>query len=68
MACKLRQRKDDIPKRAKEKSWECEECGALLFSVRKPVCRLVVLAEMRARRASAEADVELLDLDHKVMP
>lgn len=68
MACQLRQRKDDIPKRAKEKSWECEKCGALLFASRKPVCRLAVLGQVQARHASAEAESELLDLDHKVKP
>lgn len=68
MACKLHQRKDDIPKRPKEKSWECEKCGALLFATRKPVCRLEMLAQVQARHASAEAEAEILNLDNKVKP
>lgn len=37
--CRLKARKDDIPKLSKrEKSWHCETCGALLFSEKKPDC------------------------------
>jgi hypothetical protein len=68
MACKLRQRKDDIPKFGKEKSWECEKCNALMFAPRKPVCRAAMLAQVQARHASAEAEADSLDLDHKVKP
>jgi hypothetical protein len=56
MACKLRQRKDDIPKFRGEKSWACDTCGAIMFSVEKPVCRLTMLAEVDARHAFAVAD------------
>jgi hypothetical protein len=56
MACKLRQRKDDIPKYRGEKTWACDQCGAIMFSVEKPVCRLTMFAEMDARRAFAFAD------------
>lgn len=65
MPCKLRQRKDDIPKRRGEKSWECESCGALVISAAKPVCRRVMLAQVQARHASAEAEATELNLDSK---
>lgn len=57
VTCKLRQRKDDIPKiTAKEKSWVCEACDALVFSVTKPVCRRVMQAKMSALHAFADAE------------
>ena len=68
MACNLRQRKDDIPKRRGEKSWECTTCNALMIAKRKPVCRAAMLAQVQARHASAEAEADQLDLDHKVKP
>jgi hypothetical protein len=65
MACTLKQRKDDIPKRKGEKSWVCETCNALIFSKAKPLCRLAVRAEMDARHAAAEAELELIDRSKK---
>jgi hypothetical protein len=66
MACKLKRRKDDIPKRNKrERSWSCDECGAIIFSEVKPQCRRIVLAQINARHASAEAEAEMLHLDDK---
>lgn len=65
MPCTLRQRKDDIPKRANEKTWECATCGALMFSAKKPVCRRAMLAQVQARHASAEAEATELNLDQK---
>lgn len=56
MACKMQRRRDDIPKYRGEKSWVCEECGALALSKEKPTCRRVVAAEMQARRAFAFAE------------
>ncbi len=51
--CLLKQRKDDIPKlRAKEKSWHCDTCGALLFADKKPQC-------VRQRFETARAQVKL---------
>lgn len=47
--CKLKSRKDDIPKRSKEKSWQCETCGALLFGEKKPVCVRVKYEQARAQ-------------------
>jgi hypothetical protein len=61
LACKFRQRKDDIPKRPREKTWACEECGALAISVRKPTCRKVMQAQIEARLASAQAESEERD-------
>lgn len=69
MPCKLRQRKDDIPKRTrKEKTWECETCGAIMFAEKKPVCRKAMLAQVEALHASAEADAIELHLDEKTKP
>lgn len=51
--CKLKSRKDDIPKRSKEKSWHCDTCGALLFAPRKPEC-----VQKRFETARAEAREE----------
>jgi ABC-type ATPase with predicted acetyltransferase domain len=65
MPCKLRKRKDDIPKARKEHSWECETCGALMISTKKPVCRQAMLAQVQARHASAEAEAAELKLDEK---
>jgi ABC-type ATPase with predicted acetyltransferase domain len=57
MACNMRKRKDDIPKKnPREKTWHCEECGALVFAERKPLCRKVVKAEMVALHVFAEMD------------
>lgn len=51
--CKLKSRKDDIPKmNRKEKSWHCETCNALLFAEKKPAC-------VRARFENARAQVKL---------
>jgi hypothetical protein len=48
--CLLKQRKDDIPKlRAKEKSWHCDACGALLFADKKPPCPRTLLDNARAQ-------------------
>lgn len=66
MACNLRKRKDDIPKLTrKEKSWHCEECGALIFAETKPRCRKIVCAEMDALHAFADAEADGLDLNKK---
>jgi hypothetical protein len=61
MACKIKQRKDDIPKRKGEKSWVCETCDALIFSKAKPRCRLEVQAEMEALHAAAEAELDSIN-------
>jgi hypothetical protein len=63
MPCTFRLRKDDIPKRGKEKSYACDTCGALIFAERKPRCREKMLAEVRARHASAMAET-----DHEGQP
>jgi hypothetical protein len=69
MTCKLRKRRDDIPKLRKgERTWACEECGAIIMSSARPRCRQEVLAEVRARHAFAEGEADILDLDHKVKP
>lgn len=69
MACKLKRRLDDIPKRGpRERTWSCEECGALMFGPVKPQCRRAVLAQVEARHASAEAEAHMLHLDEKVKP
>lgn len=69
MTCNLRVRRDDIPKKNKqEKTWHCPDCGVLLFSEAKPVCRQVMLAQVQARVASAEAEAQELRLDDKVKP
>jgi DNA-directed RNA polymerase subunit RPC12/RpoP len=61
MACKMKTRKDDIPKRAGEKSWSCDACGMLVFAKARPRCRKEVQAEMDARHAAAEAELYNLD-------
>lgn len=52
--CKLRNRKDDIPKRSKEKSWSCDTCGALMFAPKKPGCVRQQIQTIR-EQAAAEA-------------
>lgn len=64
MACQVR-RRDDLPTYKGEKAWECAECGAVMFSPRKPVCRRVAASEMEARRVAAEVEAIELDLDSK---
>jgi hypothetical protein len=69
MACNLRKRQDDIPKKNKrEKTWFCNDCGVLLFSEAKPVCRRVMLAQVQARVAFAEVEAQELHLDEKDHP
>lgn len=69
MTCQLKRRRDDIPKRSRsEKTWVCDECGAVIFASVKPNCRAAVLAEVGARSAAAQADVHNLHLDDKVKP
>lgn len=63
MACNLRKRRDDIPKKNKrEKTWFCPDCNCLLFAENQPVCRQVMLAQVKARVASAEAEAIELDI------
>lgn len=65
MTCNMRHRRDDIPKvTTKEKSWWCEECNALVFSERKPLCRRVMKAKIDALHAFADAE----ELDRKNDP
>lgn len=69
MSCKLKRRRDDIPKRnSSEKSWVCDECGAVIFASVKPRCRAVALAEISARSAAAQVEAINLHLDDKVKP
>lgn len=68
MTCKLRKRVDDIPKRRGEHTWACDQCGALMVSKAKPVCRLEMLARMNALRAAAEVEAAELHLDEKIKP
>lgn len=58
MACKMKMRRDDIPKRKGEKTWACEECGALVFAATRPNCQAKVQAEIVARHALADADLD----------
>jgi hypothetical protein len=69
MTCKLKRRTNtDLPTRKGEKVWDCEACGAVMFSAKKPRCREQALAEVRARHASAEAEADNLHLNDKVKP
>ena len=54
MDCPLKRRKDDIPKRPREKSWHCADCGVLLFGDDKPQC-------YRARAENAKAQVRQIN-------
>lgn len=58
MACKLRQRKDDIPKRKGEKTWVCDECNALIFAPRKPHCREEMLKVVQRLHDEAQETLE----------
>jgi hypothetical protein len=60
MPCKLKQRKDDIPKRRGEKSWVCEECNTLVISAVRPRCTREMEAEVAAHRAAAKAELEVM--------
>lgn len=68
MTCKLRKRVDDIPKRRGERTWACEQCGALMIASTKPICRQKMLARMNALRAAAEVEAAELHLDEKIKP
>lgn len=66
MSCNLHKRDDDIPKLSdEEKTWECEDCGVLMFGKTKPRCRKEVRAEMDAMHAFADAEADDLGLDKK---
>lgn len=59
MACKLKMRRDDIPKRKGEKTWVCDTCHAIVFSAERPKCQEPIQVEIAARRASADADFHI---------
>ncbi|MEO6657910.1 MAG: hypothetical protein ABIM73_06515 [Arenimonas sp.] len=57
MTCKLRQRKDDIPKHSpREKTWVCDTCQAIIFGPVKPACRREMEARVSVMHDAAEAD------------
>lgn len=59
--CKLKARKDDIPKLSKrEKSWYCETCGALAFAEQRPIC---LQPAIDAAHASAAFEKDRLHIE-----